>query len=159
MSCNSWNRWWLEKRLLAALNVNLCVESVCFLTSSKCYLVPWPFYYYANIGCSAGRIREYKEHEMGQPDNITVCKLCQRNFEKSEVGRIKILRREKKGESVLWVCSYCAGRIKFSDHWKRIYVLKAQFCPGLWFSLLKKISHILSSCFKPQDSFRPIDGF
>jgi len=76
----------------------------------------WPFYYYANIGVSAGRIREYTEHEMGQPDNITVCKLCQRNFEKSEVGRIKILRREKKGESVLWVCSHCAGRIKFSDH-------------------------------------------
>jgi RNase P subunit RPR2 len=53
---------------------------------------------------------------MGQPDNITVCKLCQRNFEKAEVGRIKILRREKKGESVLWVCSHCAGRIKFADH-------------------------------------------
>lgn len=53
---------------------------------------------------------------MGRQDNTIVCKLCQRSFEKSEVGRIKILRREKKGESALWVCSYCAGRIKFAEH-------------------------------------------
>jgi hypothetical protein len=98
------------------MNVNLHVDSVCFWTTSKCYLVPSTSYYYSSIGFNTSRIRIYKEQEMGQPDNTTVCKLCQRNFEKSEVGRIKILRREKKGESVLWVCSYCAGRIKFADH-------------------------------------------
>ncbi len=53
---------------------------------------------------------------MGRQDTTTVCKVCQRSFEKAEIGRIKILRREKKGESVLWVCSHCAGRIKFAEH-------------------------------------------
>ncbi len=49
-------------------------------------------------------------------ETTKTCRLCKREFKTSEIGRIKILRREKKGESVLWICSLCAGRIKFVEH-------------------------------------------
>lgn len=40
------------------------------------------------------------------------CRICGREFDKSEIGRLRILRKERKGESVIWICPECSKRIK-----------------------------------------------
>ena len=39
------------------------------------------------------------------------CKVCGSEFGKSDTGRLRILKKEHKGESVIWVCPECADRI------------------------------------------------
>lgn len=41
------------------------------------------------------------------------CKVCGGEFEKSEVGRLRIAKRKEKGEDIVWVCSTCAKHLRF----------------------------------------------
>jgi len=46
---------------------------------------------------------------------MKTCKICGREFEKGATGRLRILRKERGGESVVWVCPDCANRIGISQ--------------------------------------------
>lgn len=49
---------------------------------------------------------------MGKKEKIRVCAICKREFDITRPGRLKILRREKKGEKCIWICRDCAEKIK-----------------------------------------------
>lgn len=36
-----------------------------------------------------------------------VCKLCNQEFPKKQIGRVKMLKRLKKGEDTTWICQKC----------------------------------------------------
>ncbi|MBD3229429.1 MAG: hypothetical protein GF329_14690 [Candidatus Lokiarchaeota archaeon] len=36
------------------------------------------------------------------------CTICKSEFPKRQIGRVKLLRRKKKGESISWICAKCA---------------------------------------------------
>ena len=36
------------------------------------------------------------------------CTICQSEYPKKQIGRVKLLSRKKKGESVSWICAKCA---------------------------------------------------
>jgi RNase P subunit RPR2 len=42
---------------------------------------------------------------------MKTCKLCGASFDRKEKGRLRISRKEGKGESIVWICSNCAGKI------------------------------------------------
>jgi len=42
------------------------------------------------------------------------CAVCKKEFNIKEIGRVKILRREKKGEKCVWLCKDCALKVKIS---------------------------------------------
>ncbi|MHA1695571.1 MAG: hypothetical protein ACTSWR_05590 [Candidatus Helarchaeota archaeon] len=37
-----------------------------------------------------------------------ICTICKKEFPKKQIGRVKLLSRKKKGESVSWICAKCA---------------------------------------------------
>ena len=37
-----------------------------------------------------------------------ICTICQQEFPKKQVGRVKLLSRKQKGESVSWICAKCS---------------------------------------------------
>ncbi|MHA1271153.1 MAG: hypothetical protein ACTSPY_15270 [Candidatus Helarchaeota archaeon] len=37
-----------------------------------------------------------------------ICTICKLEFPKKQIGRVKLLSRNKKGESISWICSRCA---------------------------------------------------
>jgi len=46
---------------------------------------------------------------------IRMCVICKKEFNIRIPGRLKILRREKKGEKVIWICPECAGRVRIEE--------------------------------------------
>jgi RNase P subunit RPR2 len=40
------------------------------------------------------------------------CRLCKKMFDQKEKGRLRIAKKEDKGESIAWLCPQCAGRIR-----------------------------------------------
>lgn len=43
---------------------------------------------------------------------MKTCKLCGTSFDQKEKGRMRISRKEEKGESIVWICPVCALKIK-----------------------------------------------
>ncbi|MFX1449926.1 MAG: hypothetical protein ACFFCM_03720 [Promethearchaeota archaeon] len=39
--------------------------------------------------------------------NTFICKICQQEFPKKQVGRVKMVKRLPKGEESTWICSKC----------------------------------------------------
>jgi len=49
---------------------------------------------------------------MVQKEKIRVCVICKKEFDITLPGRLKILKREKKGEKGIWICRECAEKVK-----------------------------------------------
>ncbi|MEM4271055.1 MAG: hypothetical protein QXO70_03100 [Candidatus Pacearchaeota archaeon] len=45
---------------------------------------------------------------------MRICAICKKDFDVKEIGRMKILRREVKGEKCVWLCKDCATKVKIS---------------------------------------------
>jgi len=51
----------------------------------------------------------------GGKEKTRICVICKKEFNVSEPGRIKILRREKKGEKCIWLCKDCGAKVKIFE--------------------------------------------
>ncbi len=40
------------------------------------------------------------------------CKICNSSFDQKEKGRLRISKKEDRGESIVWICSNCAVKVK-----------------------------------------------
>lgn len=47
---------------------------------------------------------------------MKVCRVCGSEFDKGATGRLRVLKKERKGESVVWICPGCADRIGVSGY-------------------------------------------
>jgi len=45
-------------------------------------------------------------------EKLRVCAICKKEFDITLPNRLKILKREKKGEKCIWICGECAGKVK-----------------------------------------------
>lgn len=46
---------------------------------------------------------------------MKTCKVCGREFDRKATGRLRILRKEHKGESVVWICPSCADKVGITE--------------------------------------------
>lgn len=45
---------------------------------------------------------------------MKTCTICDTEFDRSATGRLRILRKEPRGEAVVWICPACADRVEFA---------------------------------------------